>query len=76
MPVPAKMLGCIAAIPDEDIANARRALLEIRHARLRIHLADCELEWVAINVVAAKLDPDAALAILDQVMDVLAEGGS
>lgn len=60
---------------DQEVAAARRALLEIRHARLQLHLADTELEWLAVNVVAAKLDPGAALTMLDQVMMVLAEGG-
>lgn len=63
------------ARPFQVKTDPRRALLEVRHARLRLALTDVDLEWAARCLADGTINPDAALGVLDDAMDALAQGG-
>ena len=58
--------GCKPAPTPEPRAD--RALLEIRHARLRIELADVELGWIERLLRDGNISPRGALEQLDLAM--------
>ena len=51
------------------------ALIEIRHARLRLALAENELCWIYNSVKSGLMTAEGGIALLDDVMDRFAEGG-
>ncbi len=66
----AKVVDAFAPKPEDRVD--RRAFWEIRHARLRLALAENELCWAQEAMVAGYLNPEAALQILDETMDDIA----
>jgi hypothetical protein len=50
---------------------ARLAWWELRHARLRLAIAENDLAWAAEALAAGHMPPETALAILDDTMDEL-----
>jgi hypothetical protein len=49
----------------------RRVFWELRHARLRLALAENDLAWAQELLVAGSIAPDDALTLLDEMMDDL-----
>lgn len=66
----AKVIAGFAPKPDDRID--RRAFWELRHARLRLALAENELAWAQEALVGGYINASAALEILDATMDDLA----
>lgn len=60
----------------DDRALASRAWWELRHGRLRLALAENELQWAQVALAAGDLKPSATLQILDDVFDELAGASS
>jgi len=50
----------------------RRVFWELRHARLRLALADNDLAWTQDLLVVGEIAPSVALKILDEVLDDVA----
>jgi len=49
----------------------RRVFWELRHARLRLAIAENDLAWIQELLVTGEIAPDDALVILDEKMDDL-----
>jgi hypothetical protein len=58
--------------PKADARLDRRVWWELRHARLRLALAENELAWAQEALVSGYIDPGAALEILDGAMEAIA----
>jgi hypothetical protein len=52
-------------------AMGHRVFWELRHARLRLAIAENDLAWVQELLVTGDIAPDDALVILDETMDDL-----
>jgi len=63
----AKVVEAFAPQPDDRLD--RRAFWELRHARLRLAIAENEIAWAQEAMVSGYLNPEAALQILDDTMD-------
>lgn len=66
----AKVIEAFAPKPDDRVH--RRAFWELRHARLRLALAENELAWAQEALVGGYINAPAALEILDATMDDIA----
>lgn len=54
-----------------DVSGCR-AFWELRHARLRLAIAENDLAWAQDLLVVGDIAPDVALSILDEVLDDVA----
>ena len=61
------MVDAFAPKPDDRLD--RRAFWELRHARLRLALAENELAWAQEAMTSGYINPAAALEILNATMD-------
>jgi hypothetical protein len=61
-----------ASTAKREVRVASRVWWELRHARCRLALAECELAWAQAALTDGYMNASAALEILDSVMESIA----
>lgn len=61
-----------ASTPKPEDRIDRRVFWELRHARLRLAIAENDIAWAQEALVSGFINPDGALQVLDEAMEDVA----